>query len=186
MTVDSLTLADISYLSSFSMVVDCTQWWWQRWSFRQSKCSHSIILTLWPWCCDSFFGIWNVSYVRHLHVLSPWFHLSSTYGWTTPPHLQQVMDLGHSVQWSFLRLSCQFQVVFIFCCGHCWVIIRQYPVAGAGQVSLNEFFVEGVACDLWLPPADSVSPKGDTGLQSTTMLYVREYVVCHIREIWVD
>jgi len=78
MTVDSPNMADIQFLSSSSREVLCRQSWWQRWSFWQFKCSHTIMLEEWIGCLDDLFRVWNVSYGGHLLVLSVWILLCNT------------------------------------------------------------------------------------------------------------
>ena len=73
MKVNSPYSANIQYLgSSFSEFL-CSQSLWQWWSFRQFKCSHTIMLKEWPGCFDAFLRIWNLSYGCHLFVWSAWF-----------------------------------------------------------------------------------------------------------------
>jgi len=68
MVVDSVDSADILNFSFSYRVVLCRQSWWQRWSFRQFKCSHTILSKELPGCFDDLFSIWNVSYSWHLLV----------------------------------------------------------------------------------------------------------------------
>jgi len=98
------------------------------------------------------------------------------------------MDLGHSVQLSFLCLSPDFQVVF--CVQHiqCWVIAYQYPIVGSSKLLYNNLVLKGLASGFWVPLADNVLPKGKTCANSNTMWYDREYVLCHdiqIGVLWV-
>jgi len=62
----------------------------------------------------------------------------------------------------------------------CWISACQNPVIGSGELPYNDFFAKGLACGLWLPPADIISAMGNTGLHSDTMRYDREYIAFHI------
>jgi len=91
MTVDSSDWLDIQYMTSSSRGVLCRQTCWKRWSFWQCKCSCTIMLKIWPGWFDDFFGIWNVSYGRHLVVFSARFLLCRMQVLNTLPHLQKVV-----------------------------------------------------------------------------------------------
>jgi len=75
MTVDSSDAAGIQYSSLSSREVLCRQTWWQRRSFWQCKCSHTIMLKEWQACFDGLFCVRNGSYGIHLLLLSMWFLL---------------------------------------------------------------------------------------------------------------
>ena len=75
--VESSDSADNSYLSLSPREVPCRQSWWQRWSFRQFKCSCTIMLKEWPGCFDDLFRVRNVSYSCHLLGLMARFILCS-------------------------------------------------------------------------------------------------------------
>jgi len=77
MTVDSPYSANIQHLCLSSSKFLCRQSWWQWWSFRQFKCSCTLMLKEWPGCFDAVFCIWNVSYGCNLFVSSGWFLLCS-------------------------------------------------------------------------------------------------------------
>jgi len=77
MTVDTSDSVDIQYSSSSSREVHCRQSWWQRRSFWQFKCNHTIMLKEWLGCVDNIFRVRNVSYGGHLLVMSARFLLGS-------------------------------------------------------------------------------------------------------------
>jgi hypothetical protein len=133
----------------------------------------------------NLFLVRNVSYGGHLLVLSAWFILCSTSVLAALPHLHKVVNLGHSVQFPFLRLFLHFQVVFCFHCIQFGVSAWKNPVIGWRKLPYNDFFAKGLACGLWLPSADNISAKGKSGLHSDNMCCVREYVVCPIGEMGV-
>jgi len=139
MAVDSFESAEVEYLSLSSRQVLCRQSWWQMWYFWQCECSRTIMMNVWPGCLDDFFDIWNVSYGCHLHVMSAGFLLCSMYVLAALPHLQKVVDLGHCVQFSFLRLCLQFHVVFSFCVIKCCEIACQYSVIGSSKLPYYDF-----------------------------------------------
>jgi len=95
------------------------------------------------------------------------------------------MDLGHSVQCSFLRLNLQFQVVFSLRGIQCSVIACQYAVIGSSKLPHYDFFQKGLPSGVRLPPADNILPTGRTGLRADTMWYDTDYVMCHIGEIGI-
>jgi len=173
MAVDSFDSAHIENLSSSSREVLCRQSWWHRWSVRQFKCSHAIVLTVWPACLDDLFSIRNESYGSHLLVLA------------LLPHLRKVVDLSQSVKLPVLHISLHFQVIVSICRIQCLVITCQYPVIGPSRLPYDDIFAKGFACGFWQPPADNVLSKGKTGLHSNTMWYDREYIPWHIGEIGV-
>ena len=121
-------------LTLSSRVVLCRQSWWQRWSFRPFKCHRTMMLKEWPGCCDDIVCIRNVSSGCHLLVFCARFLQRSTEVLAALPHLQKVVDLGHSVQFSSLCLSLHFRVVFCVHCIQCWVIACQYPVIGLSKL----------------------------------------------------
>ena len=90
-----------------------------------------------------------------------------------------------SVKFRFCRLIHHFQVVLWVRHIQSWVMACQNPVRGSGKLPYNNFFDKGLACGFWLPPANNILPKGDTGLHSDTMRYDRKYVLCDIGEISV-
>ena len=53
------------------------------------------------------------------------------------------------------------------------------------HIALQQLFCEGSCVWFWLPPADIILPKGNTGLHSSTMWYGREYILCLIGEFGV-
>jgi len=77
-TVDPSNGPDIYHSSSSSRVVICRASWWQRWSFWQFKCSHTMRLKEWPECFDDLFCVRNVSSGCHMLVFSARFLLGST------------------------------------------------------------------------------------------------------------
>ena len=120
MTVDSFHPADILYLSLSSREVLCRQSSWQRWSFQQFKCSHSLMLEEWPGCFDKLFSVRNVSCGCHLLVLSARFILCSKYILASLPPVLNIMHLGHFVWFCVHLLSLHFWVVFCICQIQCW------------------------------------------------------------------
>jgi len=138
---------------------------------------------IWPGRIDDLFSIWTVSYGWHMNVLSPRFILCSTLILAGLPYLQNVVDLGHSVQFSILNPSLPFQLVCNICHNYCRVFASQYPVIGSTKLPYNDFFPKCLSCCFWLSAAENVSHKGSTTLHSDTIWYNREYIVCHIREI---
>jgi hypothetical protein len=146
------------------------------------------MLQVCPVCINNLFSIQNVSNSCHLLVLSAWFPLGSTEVLAALPHLQTVVDHGHSVQLSFLSFSLQFYVVFSF--GHIqhWIIACQYSVIRTGVPPQNDFFAMTLAYGFRLPSSDNIPRKGKTRHHSDTIRYDSEYVLCHIGElnvIWV-
>jgi len=185
MTVDSSDSADIQHFILSPREVLCRPSWWQRRSFWQFKCSCTIMLKDCPGCIDDLFRVRTVSFGCHLLVLTVWFLLCSMSVLAALPHLQQVVDLGHSVQFPFLQLYLHFQVIVGVCRIQCWVITFKKLVIGVSKVHYNDFFTKYLACGVWLPPADNISAKGTTGLHSDTMWYDTQYVVRNIGEISV-
>jgi len=120
------------------------------------------MLTVRPARCDDLFGIWNVSYSCHLLVLSAWSLLCSTQVLVALPHRQNVVDLGHSVQFSFLRLTFHFLVVFIIHCIQCGVVSCKCPVMEWSEPPNRDISAKALACGFWLPPPNHLSPKGHT------------------------
>jgi len=106
-------------------------------------------------------------------------------GFATLPHLQKVLDLGHSVRFPDLRLCLHFWVVFSVCRIQFCLVAWQNPAIGSSELPYNDSFAKCVTCGFWLPPADNILPKLQTGLHSDTMWYDREYVARHIGEISV-
>jgi len=145
MAVNSLDSADIEYLSSSAGEVLCRWKWRQRWSFRQFKCSRTIMGNAWPGCFDDLFSIRNVSYRCHLLGLSARFHLWSKLVIAAVPHPQKVVDLGHSVPCFFLRLCLHFQLIFSCHCIQCSVITWRVPVIGSSKLSYDDCVVKGLA-----------------------------------------
>jgi len=146
------------------------------------------MLTDWAECFYDCFSVWNVSYGRHLLVFSTRFFLYSTLVSTLLPHLQKVVHLGHSVQYSFLHLSLHLEVIFTFCRVQGWVITCQDSMIGSIKLPYYNFFAKSLACGFWLLPVDKVLPNGQTGLHQDTMWYDRTFITCHNREIsmvWV-
>jgi len=78
MTVNSLDSTHIGYLCWSSRKILCRHSWWHSRYFGQRKCSHTILMTVWPGCFDNLFSIWIVSYSCHLRVLGARFILYST------------------------------------------------------------------------------------------------------------
>ena len=185
MMVDSPDSADIQDLSSFSKEVVCRQSWWQRWSFWQFECSRTIMLKKWPGCYDDLFRVWNVSYSGHLLDMRAGFGLGSMLVLAALPHLQKVVNLGHCVQFPFLSLCLHFWVVFCVHGIQFWVSACQNDIIGSSKLPDNEFFAEGLAWGLGLPPANDFSAKGKTGLHSDTIWSDGKWVVRHIGEIGV-
>jgi len=143
------------------------------------------MLKVWPGCFSDLFGIWNESYGSHLLDFSVGSPLCSTVVLAAVPHLQMVVNHGHSVHFSFLRLILQFQVIFSVCVIQCCAIARQYCIIGWSKLPYYYFFPKCLNCSSWLSSASNISPKGKTRLNSDTMCYNREYVGCHIGEIGV-
>jgi len=143
------------------------------------------MVKVWPECNNDLFSIRNVSYGCHLLVLSVRFPLCSTEVLAALPHLQKVMDLGHSVQFSFLCFSLQFYVIFGFGRIESRIIACRYPGIASWVLPHNDSWAKGLACGNWLPLSNNVSPRRKTGLLSHTMWYERQYVVCHIAEIGI-
>jgi len=133
MTVDGSDPVDIKYWSLFSRKVVCKPSWWQRWSFRQLKCSCAIMLKVCPGCLDNLPHIWNVTNGCHLLDLSTRFILHSTEILAALLHVQKLVDLGHSVQFSLLHISLHFEGVFRFCHSECGVVACRYPVFGSSK-----------------------------------------------------
>jgi len=104
------------------------------------------MLKVCPRCINDLFGIRNVSYRCHLLISSVRFLLCSTEDLAPLPHLQKVVDLGHSGRISFLCISLQFYVIFSF--GHIQyrIIAWQNPVIGSCLLPYNDFFAKGLAC----------------------------------------
>jgi len=157
MTVDSSDFADIQYLNSSSREVLRRPRWWQWRSFGQFKCSCTIMWWEWPGCIDDLFRVRNVSHGGHLLGMSTRFLLGSMYVLAALPHLQKVINLGHSVQFPFLRLFLHFHVVFCVHCIQFWVRACQNAVIGSSKLPYNHIFEKSLACGFWLPSADDIS-----------------------------
>jgi len=122
-----------------SREVVCRQSFWLRWSLWQFKCSCTIMLEIWPGCFDDLFGIWIVSLASGMRVSIRRFLQYSMPVLAAQPHLQQVVDLGYSVQWSVLRLVLQFHVVFIFRVNQCCAITHQFSLIGWSKLPCDDF-----------------------------------------------
>jgi hypothetical protein len=70
------------------------------------------MLSVLPRPINDLFRICNVSYSSQLLVLRTGFLLYSTYVLPALRHLQNVVDIGHSVNCSFLHLTFHFQDLF--------------------------------------------------------------------------
>jgi len=138
-----------------------------------------------PGCFEDLFCVWNVSYGCHLLVLSARCFLCNMWVLAALPHLQTVVDHGHSLKFSFLHFSLHFGVVFCVCHMQCWVITSQHPIIGLSKQPNDSVFLNCLSCGFWLFPANNILPKGKTCLHSDTMWYYREYVPRHIQEIGV-
>jgi len=143
------------------------------------------MLHIWPGCFDDLCGIWYVSYGCHLRVSSARFLLSSTLVLAAPPYLHKVMDLGHSVQFSVLRLFLWFPGVFSFRGIQDCAIARHYSVIGTRKLPYYDSFPRCLASGVGQTPANIVSPNRKSRLHSDTMWYSREYVPYHIGKIGV-
>ena len=174
LTFGSPYSADIQDMNLSSREVLCRQSWRQWWSFRQCKCSCTIMLKVWPGCFDDLFSNWNVSYGCHFHVFSARFLLCSTLVLATLPHLHNVVDLDYAVQLSFLCRSLHFQVGFRFHHIQCWIIGCQHPVIGSSRLPYNDLFTQGLAWGIYLAPAENISRAAKGGLHCDTMLHDRE------------
>jgi hypothetical protein len=58
-------------------------------------------------------------------------------------------------------------------------------VYGPSEPPCYNYFVKCLSCRFELPPSDHILRTGTTVLHSDTMMYDREYVVSHMREISV-
>ena len=186
--VNSFDSADIQYLRSSPREVLCRQSWRRRWFFRQFTCSRTVMLKVSPGCFDDLLSIWNVSYGRHLLILSVRFLLCSAEVLATLPYLQNVVDHGHSMQLLFLYLSLHLHVVISAVWFQYRVIASQYSDIGLCEQPYYNNFAKSPVCGFRLPPPDQISPKGRTGLHYDTVWDDREYVTTHIGEIdvvWV-
>jgi len=148
--------------------------WWQCWSFWQFKCSRTTMLKIWPECFDDLFGMWNESYGCHLVVMSARLLLCSMQVLAALPHLQNVMDLGHSVQCSFIRFFLQCKAVFSFCSIQPHTIVCRNSVIGLSKLACYGSFPKHVPSGSELSPANIISPKWKTGLQFKAVWYNRE------------
>jgi len=140
---------------------------------------------VWPGCFYYLFCVRNVSYGGYLLVSSMRFLLHGTLVLSALPHLQKVLNPGQSVQFDFLCLIIHFRVIFCVRWIQFWISARQNPIVGCRKLPYTDFFAHGLGCGFWLPPADIISVKGTTGLNSGSMWYDREHVVRHIWEISV-
>ena len=95
------------------------------------------------------------------------------------------MNLGHSVQFPFLRLFLHFRVVFCIHCIQIWVSASLTAVIGPSKLPYNDLFAKGLACGFRLPTADHISANRETGLHSDSVWYDGEYVARHIGKIGV-
>jgi hypothetical protein len=132
---------------------------------------------------NNHFHIWNVSYGCHLPFLSAQFFLCSMYVLAAMSNLQNIVELGHSEQFSFLGPSLQSKVILGICRIQCRIATSQDPVIISGKLSYNYCVTQGLVCGFWLPSADTVSPNGSTCNYSKVMWYDTEYVEWHIGEI---
>jgi len=122
MVVDSFDSVDITYVSSSSREVLCSQSWWQWWSFWLFTCRHTIMLEVWPGCFDDLFSIWNISYGCHLLLLGARFLQCSIWVLAARPHCPKVVYFDHSVQFlsSTTRFSSKSFSVLVVCNAGSW------------------------------------------------------------------
>ena len=99
-----------------------------------------------PGCFHNLFHVRNVSYGGHLLLLSARFFLGSTQDLAALPHLQNFVNLGHSVRFPFLRLFRHFQVVFCVRGIQFWVSTCQNPVIGWRELPYKDIFAKGLTC----------------------------------------
>jgi len=170
-TVESVYLAVIYFLSSSSREVICRQSWWQRWSFWQFKCSCTIMLKVWLGWFDNLFSIGNVSYGCDLLVLSERFLLCSTQVLAALPHLQKVMVLDHLLQILFLCLWFHLQVIFSFRHIQCCIIACLYLVIDCTKLPHYDYFLKGLAYGFRLPPVNNALRNRRTTFDSDSSQY---------------
>jgi hypothetical protein len=95
------------------------------------------------------------------------------------------MDLGHSVQITFLCVLLQFEVIVSFRQIHCHAIAHQYMIIGSNKLPYHNILRKYHASGFKLSPANNESLKGNTGLYSKAMWYNEDYVAYRIEEISV-
>jgi len=103
------------------------------------------MLKVWPRCFDNLFGIRDVFHSCHFRHLSIGFHLCSTSVLAAQPHLQNIVDICHCVQCSFLCKFLQFQLMFSFRVIQCCAITCQYSVIGSSKLPYFHF-ISSVSC----------------------------------------
>jgi len=102
-----------------------------------------------------------------------------------PCHISKSREPGPFCAVSFPPPRFNSRVAFCVRVIQFWINACHNPVIGSSELPYNAFFAKGLACGFWLPPADIISAKGNTGLHSDTMWYDWEYGVRHIGEIGV-
>ena len=68
------------------------------------------------------------------------------------------------------------------------VIVSQYPNIVMSKLPAKDYWVNCLACGLWLPRAEYNSPRGKSVLHCHNMWYDREFLACHTRDVgrhWV-
>jgi len=136
-----------------------------------------------PGCFNDLFRVPNESYSGYLLVSSARFVQGSMEVQAALPHLQNVMNLGHSVQFPFVRIFLHFRVAFCVCSIQFRVSAGLNPVIGSSILPYDNYVAKRPACGFCLRPTRYISAKGKTGLHFDSMWYDREYVACHIGEI---
>jgi hypothetical protein len=143
------------------------------------------MLKQWSGWFDDLFNVQYVCYSCHLLGMSAWFLLCYTYVLADLPHLQNFVDLGHSVHCHFLPQCHLFRVVLYVRCIQFTVITSQSRSIGLSQLHHTECFANSLSCGFWLPPAENNLPKGKTALHLDTTLHDGKFVVCLFWEIGI-
>jgi len=163
------------------MVLLCRQSCCQLLSFWQCIYSRTIMLKVWPECFDHPFSMCNISNYCNLLHLGTRFLQCSTYILARLPHHENVVDCAQSVQFAFLHIFLQFQLVFSFSGIKCFVISCQLSRIGLSKLSYYDFVPKGIASHYKLSPADTLWPKWGPVCHSYTICNNEVYVVCRIQ-----
>ena len=101
------------------------------------------------------------------------------------PHLQNVVNLGHSVEFPVLQLLLRFRVICCIRGNQFRVSACQNPVNASSKQPYNDLFAKGSAFGCLLPPANNMSAKGKTVFNYDAMWYDKEHVLRHVGGISV-
>jgi hypothetical protein len=93
------------------------------------------------------------------------------------------VDIGHSVNCSFLHLTFHFQDFFRISHVQYWVIAWQWHNCDLNKLPYEHLFAKGPTCGCWLPLFNNISLMGKAAHHLGTIWYRREHIASHIREL---